>query len=597
MNIKARIAALRVLMKKQRLNAYLIPSTDAHQDEYVPTFWRRREWISGFTGSAGDVAVTLSKAAMWTDGRYFLQAANQLSGSGIALMKLGVAGTPSITAWLTRQLKKGQRVGIDPRVVSCVQFARMKQELADYGIELVAVERNLVDLLWTDQPPAPDGKLQPHPVIYSGERFRDKIKRVRKAVHDTGAKAHVVSALDAIAWLFNIRGTDVLYNPVVIAYAIITEKKATLFVDRKKITPEIRHAFGNFVEIKDYSKFRDALIRLSRSGGPVLLDPNSTNQWIVGLLAPKAKLIMRESPIMLMKAAKNKAEIRGMRQAHIRDGAAMVKFLYWLDQNLGKQRITEISIADKLEALRSHSRAFKSLSFDSIVGYGPHGAIIHYSATPQSDVPIRKKGLMIVDSGAQYVDGTTDITRTVLLSKPTPEQKDAYTRVLQGHIQIALSSFPAGTGGRQLDTLARKALWEAGLDYGHGTGHGVGAFLSVHEGPQSISQRDAGGTPLVPGMVVSNEPGFYRAGEYGIRIENLVYVTVDKTRTTAERTFLRFENLTMCPIETRLVDPRLLTASEIKYLNAYHANVRKSLSRFLTRPESIWLAKATRPIR
>ena len=596
MTIKARVAALRALMKKNRLHAYLIPSADAHLNEYVPTFWRRREWISGFTGSAGDAVVTLKKAALWTDGRYFLQAQNQLAGSGITLMKLGLPGTPSITLWLSKQLKKGQRVGVDPRVLSLSQFAKMKRELADFSIELIPLERNLVDELWEDQPPAPDGPVEVHSLKYAGERFQGKIKRVRKAMRNAGAKAHVVSALDGVAWLFNIRGADVEHNPVVIAYAIVTEKTATLFVDRKKVTRELRRVFGKSAQIRDYAALRAALIRLARSGGPVLLDPAATSQWIAGLLSPRAKLILRDSPILHMKAAKNAAEIRGMRQAHVRDGVAMVKFLYWLERSLGHQRVSEITIAEKLEELRSRSRLFRGVSFDTIVGYGPHGAIIHYFATPETDLPVRRRGLMIVDSGAQYLDGTTDITRTLCFSAATRAQKSEYTRVLKGHIQVALSSFPVGASGRQLDTLARKALWEAGLDYGHGTGHGVGAYLSVHEGPQSISNRDTSGTPLAPGMVLSNEPGYYEPGEYGIRIENLVYVTRDKEHSSRERAFLTFENLTLCPIETRLIDPRLLTREEIRYLNVYHARVRKTLSRFLTKPEAAWLKKATRPI-
>jgi Xaa-Pro aminopeptidase len=596
MTIRARVAALRALMKKHRLHAYLVPSADAHLSEYVPTFWRRREWLSGFTGSAGDIVVTHNQAALWTDGRYFLQAERQLRGSGIGLMKLGLPGTPTINGWLSKHLKKGQRVGVDPRLLSLSQFKKMKEELAHFAIELVPVERNLVDELWKDQPATPDGIVEIHPLKYAGERFQDKIRRVRKSMRAAGAKAHVVAALDCVAWLFNIRGSDVLHVPVVIAYTIVTEKTATLFVERKKVTRELRRAFGRSAQIRDYSSFRQALLRLSRSGGPVLLDPASTSQWIAGLLSPRAKLILRESPIMLMKATKNAAELRGMRRAHVRDGAAMVKFLHWLEQSLGKRRISEIAIAEKLEELRSHSRLFRDVSFDTIVGYGEHGAVIHYSATPETDLVVRRKGLMIVDSGAQYLDGTTDITRTLCLSAPTAAQKQAYTRVLKGHIQVALTAFPVGTSGRQLDTLARKALWDAGLDYGHGTGHGVGAYLSVHEGPQSISHRDTAGTPLTPGMVLSNEPGYYESGRFGIRIENLVCVVPDPEHSTRERAFLKFENLTLCPIETRPIDTRLLTREEIRYFNAYHTRVRRALRRFLTKPEAAWLRKATRPI-
>ncbi|RPH95524.1 aminopeptidase P family protein [candidate division KSB1 bacterium] len=598
MRIPLRLSALRTLMKNQGLHAYLIPSTDPHQSEYVPLLWRRREWISGFTGSAGDVAVTLTKAAMWTDGRYFLQAENQLAGSGIALMKLGMPNTPTIALWLGKQLKKGQRVGVDPRVLSFAQFQKIRSDLNGLGITLVSIECNLVDELWADRPPAPDGQIEVHSLRFTGERFQDKLKHLRKTMAEAGTKAHVVAALDQIAWLFNIRGSDVQYNPLVIAYGIVTDKKAVLYTDLKKVTPELRRSLGKSAEIKDYSAFRAGLLQLSRSGQPVWMDPSTTNQWIVELLGRKVKLLFKESPIVLMKAAKNAVEIRGMKQAHIRDGVAMVKFLCWFEQAVGKEKLTEISVADKLEQFRAKSKLFRGLSFDTIIGYAAHGAIIHYSATSETDIPVRKKGLMIVDSGGQYPDGTTDITRTLLPGAPSPEQKNFYTRVLKGHIAVATTSFPVGTSGRQLDTLARRALWDSGVDYGHGTGHGVGAYLSVHEGPQSISPtKEQAGTPLLPGMVISNEPGYYKAGEYGIRIENLVYITKDAERSNRDKTFLKFENLTLCPIETRLIDTRLLTKEEIRYFNAYHAKVRRTLTRFLDKKEAAWLAKATRPIK
>jgi Xaa-Pro aminopeptidase len=597
MNIKLRIAALRRLMKAHRIEAYIVPSTDAHQSEYVPTFWRRREWISGFTGSAGEVVVTMQKAALWTDGRYFLQAEAQLAGSGISLMKLGVEGTPMIPVWLGKQLKKGQRVGVDPRLLGIGQYQKVKGDLADLGIELVGIEDNLIDELWTDRPAPPEGQIEAHPVIYSGERFKDKLKRVRKAMAEVKAEAHVVAALDCIAWQFNIRGSDVQHNPVVISYAIITRDRAVLFVDRNKVTPELQRAFGATVEVRDYSQFRSALISLARTGGPIWVDPSTTNFWIAALLAPKARLILKESPIVALKAAKNKVEIRGARSAHVRDGAAMVKFLCWLDATVGKEPVTELSVADKLVELRGKSKLFRGESFETIAGYREHGAIIHYSATPETNVRLRRKGLFLIDSGGQYLDGTTDITRTVCLSAPTVEQKAQFTRVLKGHIQIAIASFPQGTAGRQLDTLARKALWDAGFDYGHGTGHGVGSYLSVHEGPHSISPTRDPGVALVPGMVCSNEPGYYKAGEYGIRIENLVHVVKDKERSLNGRTFLTFDNLTLCPIDLKLVDVRLMTPTEIHYLNNYHARVRKTLTRFLDKKEAAWLRIATRPVK
>jgi Xaa-Pro aminopeptidase len=597
MTIPKRLAALRALMKAHQVQAYLIPSTDAHQSEYLPTFWRRREWISGFTGSAGDVVVTMQKAALWTDGRYYLQAENQLAGSGISLMKVGLASTPSQAAWIGRQLKARDRVGIDPRLFSLTQFTRMRLELGEYGIELLGVEDNLVDALWEDQPEAPGEPIEVYPVRYAGERFQDKLRRVRRAMAEAGVKAHVVSALDSIAWLFNIRGSDVQHNPVVIAYAIITDKTATLYVDLGKVTKELLRSFGKSVEIKSYDSFRSGVLHVAKSGGPVWIDPATTSQWVVNLVAPKAKLIRKESPIVLMKAMKNRAELRGTKAAHVRDGVAMVRFLYWLDQNVGKIKLSEISVAEKLEEIRSRSRLFRGVSFDSIVGYAEHGAIIHYSATPETNLPIKKRGILLVDSGAQYLDGTTDITRTVALSNPTVAQKDQFTRVLKGHIQIVTAVFPQGTAGRQLDTLARKPLWDAGMDYAHGTGHGVGAYLSVHEGPQSISHSRDIGIPLVPGMIVSNEPGFYEAGSHGIRTENLVYVCKDPVHSVSGRVFLTFENLTLCPIDSRMIDSRLFTPQELRYLNAYHAQVKKTLTPYLDKKEAAWLSKATRPIR
>ncbi len=487
-------------------------------------------------------------------------------------------------------------MGVDPRLLPLSQFLRYQTELAAAGIELVNVEANLVDALWDDRPTPPMAPIQVHPLQFAGERFQDKLKRVRKAMSEAGAQAHVVAALDSIAWLFNIRGADVLHNPVVIAYAIVTHKTATLFALLEKVTPEVRAQFGPTVDIKPYATFRAALAQLGRMNTTVWVDPATTNQWIADLLSVKATLLQKESPIVAMKAAKNAAEIRGMKQAHIRDGVAMVRFLSWLDKAVGKEPLTEISVADKLEGIRGKSRRFQGVSFDSIVGYAGHGAIVHYSATPATDARIQKRGLLLVDSGGQYLDGTTDITRTIALSNPTPAQKDQFTRVLKGHIAVATAAFPAGTAGRQLDTLARKALWDAGYDYAHGTGHGVGAYLSVHEGPQSISYSREG-VPLLPGMVLSNEPGYYETGHYGIRTENLVYVVKDEAHTNGERPWYRFENLTLCPIDLRLVDPHLLTSSEIRYLNAYHTMVKRTLTPLLDHQDALWLARATKPIR
>ncbi|MBU0507620.1 aminopeptidase P family protein [bacterium] len=597
MNVRERLAALRRLMKKYKVHAYLVPSTDPHQSEYVPEFWRRREWISGFTGSAGDVIITERKAALWTDGRYFLQADAQLAGSGIKLMKLGLPETPGMTMWLSKTLKRGNRVGVDPRVLSVAAYQKLRQELDDFGLILVGIEDNLIDPVWLDRMPAPDGVAQVHPLRYSGESVTVKLRKLRRAMKDGGALGHVVAALDQIAWLFNVRGSDVQHNPVVIAYAIVTHRSAMLFVDRRKISPEVRRALGTSVQIRDYSQFGSALQRAAKSGSPWWIDGGTTNQWIANSLRSRGKIQFKPSPITPLKAAKNAAELRGARAAHVRDGVAMVRFLHWLENAVGREPVTEITAAEELEGFRSRSKLFRGLSFDTIAGYAAHGAIIHYSATPETDVRLRKRGLLVLDSGAQYIDGTTDITRTIALGRPTREQKEHFTRVLKGHIHLATASFPVGTSGKQLDTLARKALWDVGLDYGHGTGHGVGSYLSVHEGPQSISPTRDTGAPLVPGMICSNEPGFYKAGEYGIRIENLVYIVPDKERSQKGRKFLAFENLTLCPIDRNLIDTKLLTPAELRYLNSYHSRVRRTLTRFLSRKEAAWLAKATRPIK
>lgn len=597
MKIRERLAALRQLMKRYKVQAYLIPSTDPHQSEYVPDFWQRRAWISGFSGSAGDCIVTERAAALWTDGRYFLQAEAQLRGSGIRLMKLGLPETPSMAKWLATTLKKGGRVGVDPRVMSVSSYAKLRFELEDFGLELVSIEGNLIDPLWSDRPAAPSGPAEIHPLRYAGESVASKLKKVRRAMTEAGCRGHIVGALDQIAWLFNLRGSDVQYNPMLIAYAILTHRTATLFVDKKKITPAVRRALGKSVLIRDYSTFPGALARAAKSGSPWWIDSNAINQWIVNQLSRRGTLFFKPSAIPRLKAAKNAVELRGARAAHVRDGVAVTRFLYWLENAVGRERVTEIACAEKMEEFRSRSKLYRGPSFDTIAGYAAHGAIIHYSATPETDVPLRKRGLLVLDTGGQYPDGTTDITRTICLGKPTREQKEHFTRVLKGHIQLATASFPSGTSGKQLDTLARKALWDIGLDYGHGTGHGVGSYLSVHEGPHAISPTRDTGVPLVPGMISSNEPGYYRAGEYGIRIENLVYVVRDNVRSQSGKEFLTFENLTLGPIDVRLIESSLLTRGELRYLNAYHTRVRKTLSRFLNKKEAAWLAKATRPLR
>jgi Xaa-Pro aminopeptidase len=596
MDVKQRIVALRREMAKRGLAAYLVPSADAHMDEYVPCHWRRRAWMSGFTGSAGELVVTRTKAGLWTDSRYFLQAEAQLKGSGIVLMRMGEPTTPNIVTWLARTMPRGSKVGVDPRVIPVAQHKLLAGDLANYDLQLVMVEENLVDKLWTDKPEAEGGPMEVHPVKYAGESLSKKLARVRKAMKESGATAHVIAALDSIAWLFNIRGTDVENNPFVISYAIVMDKKATLFTDRRKVDASVRRAFGRHVVVKPYKDLREAVKSLAKPTEKVWLDPGTTNQWIAELLTPKARLLLKESPIVLYKAMKNDTELAGAKAAHVRDGAAMVRFLTWLDRAVRRQSVTEISLAEKLEEFRELDPLYRGPSFDTIAGYAGHGAIIHYSATPQTNARVRPTGILLIDSGGQYLDGTTDITRTISLSKPTPEQKDRYTRVLKGHLALLLTPFPVGTSGKQIDTLARKALWDSGLNYGHGTGHGVGSYLGVHEGPQSISPTRDTGVPLRPGMVCSNEPGYYAPGKYGMRIENLVFVAEIKRRSNGQVPFLKFENLTLCPIDTRLIEKSLLTSDELAYLNSYHAQVRKSLLPHLNHAEAAWLEKATRPI-
>lgn len=583
-------------MKKAGVQAYLVPSTDPHQSEYVPECWQRRQWISGFTGSAGEIVVTAGKAALWTDGRYFLQAGEQLAGSGIDLMKIGIAGTPSISAWLQASLRKGAKVGVDPAVMSHDRFRQFSHELAERDLVLVSVRKNLIDPLWKDQPVIPVDPVLIHPVKFTGESYPSKLKKLRKAMAEYGAKAHIITALDCIAWLFNIRGTDVQYNPVAVSYAIITDKTATLFVNPKKVTPKLKQSFGKQVRIEPYQTFGPALRKLASRNHKVWIDGATVNQWVVDTLGKKTDILVRESPIPLMKACKNAVEIEGARQAHIRDGAAMVRFLHWLEKTVPTGTVTEISAAEQLDAFRAEQFGYRGSSFETIAGYAGHGAIVHYAATPETNSRLKPRGLFLIDSGGQYPDGTTDITRTVCFAKPTPEQKDRFTRVLKGNLSLERLRFPAGTTGPMLDTIARKALWDIGLNYNHGTGHGIGSFLNVHEGPHRVAPSGGFFVPLRPGMIFSNEPGYYCAGRYGIRIENLVYVTEDKKLSRHGTPFNKLECLTLAPIDTRLIDRRLLSPDERQHLNEYHARVRRILKRYLNKDDAAWLEKATRPI-
>jgi len=595
--ISRKLSQLRRLMKKYKIDAYLIPGTDAHQSEYVPALWQRRQWISGFSGSAGDVAVTAEKAGLWTDSRYFLQAEEQLQDSGIDLYKIGQPETISINRFLLNELKEGQTVGIDPRLQAHSEAVAMQKELAVKKIRLKYIEENLVDELWDNQPELPEAPLFIRDEKFSGESAQSKLQRIRQKMQEQNAEVHVLTMLDAIAWTFNIRSSDVEYNPVVIAYAVITQEKAELFCSLKKVDRKVKKALKKTVKIYAYEDFKKRLLRYAKRKTRVWLDQTTVSQWVVNLVEKKkAQIVFEESPVTLFKAIKNETELAGFKACHIRDGVAMVKFLHWLETSVPKGGISEISASDKLEALRAEQEFFQGLSFESISSYNEHGAVVHYTSSPETDVELKSSGIYLIDSGGQYLDGTTDITRTLALGEPTAEQKDRFTRVLKGFIDLTLTSFPRGSQGIQLDTIARKALWDAGLNYGHGTGHGVGAFLGVHEGPQGISYYRGIGVPLEPGMVCSNEPGYYKAGAYGMRIENLIYVVPDKEKSGPDFEFYKFENLTYCPIDLSLVEKSMLNEAELDFLNTYHQRVYDILAPFLDGVELSWLKKATRPL-
>ncbi|MHB2151143.1 aminopeptidase P family protein [Calditrichota bacterium LG25] len=594
--IKERINKLRELMRKNKIDAYVVLSTDPHASEYVPALWQRRAWLSGFDGSAGDVVVTMKKAGLWTDSRYFLQAEQQLQDTGIDLYKAGLPETPDMLTFLKQELNEGQTVGIDPRVISYQQASQWQKELALRKIKMKFLEENLVDALWEDQPEMPQDPIMVWEDKYAGESVESKLARIRQKMAEKSCQSHVLTQLDAIAWTFNIRSRDVDYNPVVIAYAVITEDEAEIFVHKKKVTRALKKHLKGLAKIRHYDSFKKRLLKLVRRKTRVWLDGSSVNYWVAMLLQKRCELFLEESPVTLFKAIKNETELACMRACHIRDGVAMVRFLKWLEKNVPQGGVTEMSAAQRLEKFRAEQSLYQGPSFETISAYGEHGAIVHYASSPETDVELKPEGIYLIDSGGQYLDGTTDITRTLALGEPTEEQRDRFTRILKGHIDLAIASFPVGTQGIQLDTLARKALWEIGQNYGHGTGHGVGAFLSVHEGPQGISYYRGIGVPLEVGMVCSNEPGFYKAGEYGMRVENLIVVVKDEQKSSEAWSFLKFENLTYCPIDLKLVDLNLLTREEIDYLNAYHKKVYDILAPYLKKEERQWLKEKTQPV-
>ena len=588
--IVKRISLLREAMKQQGISACIIPGTDPHASEYIAEYWKERQWISGFDGSAGTAVVTLNGAGLWTDSRYFLHAAEQLEGTGIELMKQGLPETLEILPWLASQLKAGEKVGVNAQMFSLNSYSAMKTELKLNNLELVSID--LPALVWTDRPSLPLNKFFIFDTQYAGKSTIEKLGLVRAEMIKNHADVFVISALDDIAWLFNIRSNDVDYNPVVIAYALVENENVTLFIAPEKLTVETReYLLNQGVTVKPYLAIYDQLKKISPTKA-VLVDGGKLNQALFESISEKCAIRNTMSPVFKLKGVKNEVEMAGVRKAMAKDGVALTKFFIWLEEGLKNSSLTEISVSDKLRQFRSEQVNFVGESFGTIAGYGPHGAIVHYSATPESDAKLKSENIFLLDSGGQYLDGTTDITRTVALGTPTAQQKTDNTLVLKGHIALATAIFPVGTRGSQLDILARKAMWDLGLNYGHGTGHGVGHFLCVHEGPQNI-RMDENPTVLQPGMMISNEPGMYRTNEYGIRIENLVHVI--PAQKTEFGQFLKFETLTLFPIDQHLINFDLLNNSEIDWLNGYHQRVYETIAPKLNEYEREWLSKKCNP--
>ena len=589
--IRKRLEALRAWMQAEKADAFIIPSTDPHISEYVAPHWQIREWISGFTGSAGTVVVTRDKAGLWTDSRYFLQAAQQLEGTGIDLYKEMLPETPGISEFLCGELEAGSTVGIDGYVFSMLDARQLRKELANKQIELKSMT-DPMDSIWTDRPALPQAPACIYGTQYAGRTCREKLEDIRLEMKQAGAQALLLPALDEIAWTLNLRGSDVHCNPVVVSYLLIDEEEAHYFIELQKLTPEVKaYLEDNRVTCHAYTDLLPYLRQLKAS--TLLLTPGKTNQAVSEAVPESCRIVEGASPVALLKAVRNEQEIAGLRKAMQRDGVALVKFLKWLEEAVPGGQETEISVDRKLHELRAAQPLYKGESFDTIAGYGAHAAIVHYEATPETDVPLQPRGFLLLDSGAQYLDGTTDITRTIALGPLTEEEKTDYTLILKGHIDLAMAVFPEGTRGAQLDVLARMPIWQHRMNFLHGTGHGVGHFLNVHEGPQSIRMNE-NPVALRAGMLTSNEPGVYKAGRHGIRTENLV-LTVPAGEGMFGR-YLKFETVTLCPICTKGIVRELLTQEEADWLNQYHRTVYEKLSPDLDEDERYWLKKACEKI-
>lgn len=590
--INQRLESLREVMRREHLSAFIFPSTDAHQSEYVADHWQGRTWISGFNGSAGTAVVTMKSAALWTDSRYFLAAEEQLKGTEFQLMKLKIEGTPTISEWLAQELQgENAEVGLDGMVNSYHETMGLIADLRKSGGITVRTNLDPLGLIWTDRPAIPANPVEIQPMEFAGESVDSKISRIRTALRQRHADGMLISALDDIAWTLNLRGTDVHCVPVFVSYLLISSQQVSLYVDSAKINDEVKaYLTENGISLYPYNKVAEGLERYSEYN--ILLDGDETSYFLWKIVKCQ-EIIAGKSPIPAMKAQKNDREIAGFRQAMLRDGVAMVKFLRWLKPAVEAGGQTEISIDRKLTSLRAEQHLFRDISFDTIAGYQAHGAIVHYEATPETDVALKPEGLILIDSGAQYQDGTTDITRTIALGPVTEEMKHVYTLVLKGHIQLELAKFPDGASGTQLDALARECMWREGYNYLHGTGHGVGSYLSVHEGPHQI-RMEWKPTPLRAGMTVTDEPGLYLSGKFGVRIENTLLIK--DYQTTEFGKFLQMESLTICPIDLTPVNFSMLQTEEIEWLDTYHRDVFEKLSPYLEGEDLEWLREATRPV-
>ena len=603
MDINQRLEDLREVMRREHLAACIFPSTDPHQSEYVADHWKGREWISGFNGSAGTAVVTLTAAALWTDSRYFLAAEEQLKGTEYQLMKLKIEGTPTVAEWIGRECGPGAEVAVDGMVNATNAVRDLIGDLRKQGGITLRTNFDPLKLIWKDRPAIPENPVEIYPLEYAGEATHDKIGRIRRALRERHADGMLMAALDDIAWTLNLRGTDVHCNPVFVSYLLISSQTVTLYINKVKLPADVlAYLKAEGVKVEDYDQVENGLKAYFEYN--ILLDPDEVNYRLYEVVrskgqqngCAKTEIVEAESPVKRMKTVKNATEIAGFRSAMLKDGIAMVKFLYWLSGYIGKPEIselTEIAIDEKLTSLRAEQPLYRDISFDTIAGYGSHAAIVHYEATPETDIPLQPKGMLLLDSGAQYLDGTTDITRTIALGPLTDLEKQIYTLVLKGHIQIELCKFPSGSSGTQIDILARKDMWREGLNYLHGTGHGVGTYLNVHEGPHQF-RMEWKPAPLVAGMTITDEPGIYLPDRCGARTENTLLIVPYKE--TEFGKFLQFESLTLCPIDKAPILIEMMTQEEIQWLNDYHQRVFDTLSPHLSTEEAAWLREACAPL-